>query len=154
MLFALPVVMPAPGLAQDRPFSSSAVAGRRTYRVYCAVCHGQKGKGDGPLAESLRSTPPDLTLIARDNGGAYPAEQVARIIDGREPLLGHGGPDMPVWGDAFQKSDPEAGEGRTLETTHEQNQHERRDGQQPHHQGPGQSSRRRRHLVFLTKTER
>ena len=102
------VVMAVTGLPQERPSSSSAVAGRRTYRVYCAVCHGQKGKGDGPLAESLRTTPPDLTLMARDNGGEYPAEQVARIIDGREPLLGHGGPDMPVWGDAFQQSEPEA----------------------------------------------
>ena len=104
-LVAALVVIPATGLPQDRSSSSSAAAGRRTYRVYCAVCHGQGGKGDGPLAESLRSTPPDLTLIARDNGGEYPTEQVARIIDGREPILGHGGPDMPVWGDAFKNAE-------------------------------------------------
>jgi hypothetical protein len=29
---------------------------------------------------------------------------VARIIDGRKPLSGHGGGDMPVWGDAFGRS--------------------------------------------------
>lgn len=106
------VAIPATGQPQDRPSPSSAVAGSRTYRVYCAVCHGQKGKGDGPLAEGLRSTPPDLTLIARDNGGEYPAELVAKIIDGREPVVGHGAPDMPVWGDAFQKSEPEADDER------------------------------------------
>jgi hypothetical protein len=29
---------------------------------------------------------------------------VARIIDGRKPLSGHGGGDMPVWGDAFGRT--------------------------------------------------
>jgi hypothetical protein len=29
---------------------------------------------------------------------------VARIIDGRKPIAGHGGGDMPVWGDAFGRS--------------------------------------------------
>jgi hypothetical protein len=29
---------------------------------------------------------------------------VARSIDGRDPIKGHGGPDMPVWGDAFKRS--------------------------------------------------
>ena len=72
--------------------------------MYCAVCHGEKGKGDGPPAEGLRSAPPDLTLMAKGNGGEYPAEKTARIVDGRKPLDGHGGPDMPIWGDVFKKS--------------------------------------------------
>jgi hypothetical protein len=29
---------------------------------------------------------------------------VTSIIDGRRPVPGHGGPDMPVWGDAFKAS--------------------------------------------------
>jgi hypothetical protein len=29
---------------------------------------------------------------------------VTSIIDGRHPVPGHGGPDMPVWGDAFKAS--------------------------------------------------
>jgi hypothetical protein len=56
------------------------------------------------LAERLRVEPPDLTLLARRNKGTYPKELVSRIIDGREPVKGHGGPDMPVWGDAFKDS--------------------------------------------------
>ena len=56
------------------------------------------------MAASLRSAPPDLTLLAQNNGGEYPAEDVARIIDGRNPLPGHGGPDMPIWGDAFKNA--------------------------------------------------
>jgi hypothetical protein len=42
--------------------------------------------------------------LAKRNGGQYPADIVFRTIDGRQPVRGHGGPDMPVWGDAFLKS--------------------------------------------------
>jgi hypothetical protein len=45
--------------------------------------------------------------MAQRNGGRYPADKVAKIVDGREPVDGHGGPDMPVWGDAFKN--PETG---------------------------------------------
>lgn len=79
--------------------------GAYTYRTFCASCHGVDGRGDGPLAERLHFEPPDLTLIARRNGGAFPAEKVARIVDGRKPLAGHGGPDMPIWGDAFRNAE-------------------------------------------------
>ena len=104
MLAAVLVVMPARALPQAKPSPRSGMAGSQTYKLYCAVCHGKKGKGDGPLAAGLRSKPPDLTLMARDNGGEYPAEEIARTVDGRKPLEGHGGPDMPVWGDVFKKS--------------------------------------------------
>jgi mono/diheme cytochrome c family protein len=82
-----------------------AVSGAYAYRTCCATCHGLDGRGEGPLAESLRFLPPDLTLIAKHNGGEYPAEKVERIIDGRNPLPGHGGRDMPIWGDAFKNPD-------------------------------------------------
>ena len=38
-------------------------SGRENYMAYCAVCHGQKGKGDGDLAASLGDDihPRDLT---------------------------------------------------------------------------------------------
>jgi mono/diheme cytochrome c family protein len=80
----------------------ATVAGSFTFKTYCASCHGKEAKGDGPLADSLRFRPPDLTLLAKRNGGSYPAETVYRTIEGRKPVKGHGGPDMPVWGDAFK----------------------------------------------------
>lgn len=86
------------------PVVPSHVSGSAVYKVYCAVCHGKEAKGDGPLASSLRFAPSDLTLLAKRNGGSYPAEQVFRIVDGRKPVKGHGGPDMPIWGDAFKGS--------------------------------------------------
>ena len=78
--------------------------GGSIFRTYCASCHGQEAKGDGPLADNLRVRPPDLTLIARSNKGTFDADEVYRIIDGRKPVKGHGGADMPVWGDAFRQS--------------------------------------------------
>jgi mono/diheme cytochrome c family protein len=83
----------------------SGVSGAYTFRTHCAGCHGPDGKGEGPLAENLRYHPRDLTLIASRNGGSFPTEKVVRIVDGRDPVKGHGGPDMPVWGDAFKNAD-------------------------------------------------
>jgi mono/diheme cytochrome c family protein len=78
--------------------------GPEVYRTYCATCHGLSARGDGPLATRLRFAPPDLTLLAKRNGGRFDDDQVHRVIDGRRPVKGHGGPDMPVWGDAFRRS--------------------------------------------------
>jgi hypothetical protein len=68
------------------------------------VCHGNDARGTGPLADTLKRRPADLTALAKNNKGTYPRELVARIIDGRDPVRGHGGGDMPVWGDAFTRA--------------------------------------------------
>jgi len=82
----------------------ATLAGSVTYRTHCATCHGADGKGEGPMTDNLRVRPPDLTLIARRNEGHFPADAVRRIVDGRSPVKGHGGPEMPIWGDAFRSS--------------------------------------------------
>ena len=102
LAFAVPALFAYGAPAQDR--ATTSVSGSYHYKTYCATCHGKEGKGDGPLASSLRFAPPDLTLLAKRNGGVYPSENVFRIIDGRKPVKGHGGPDMPIWGDAFKAS--------------------------------------------------
>lgn len=95
-------VAASPAAAQDT--GRQRVTGAEIYRTYCATCHGPNGRGDGPLADSMRRKPADLTEIAKRNGGEYPSEVVYRTIDGKQPIRGHGGPDMPVWGDAFARS--------------------------------------------------
>ena len=87
--------------AQSQP---TFYSGSDVFKTYCAVCHGPSAKGDGPLAASLKKRPPDLTQFAKQNDGKYPADMVSKIIDGRQQVAGHGGPDMPVWGDAFKQS--------------------------------------------------
>jgi mono/diheme cytochrome c family protein len=95
------ILAPAAGLAQEEV---QRVAGSSIYKTYCAVCHGTGGKGDGQLADSLRMKPSDLTLLAKKNKGTFPKDQVMRTVDGRKPVKGHGGTDMPIWGDAFKQS--------------------------------------------------
>ncbi|HET7290932.1 MAG TPA: c-type cytochrome [Vicinamibacteria bacterium] len=78
-------------------------SGDSLYRTYCATCHGASGKGDGVLASSLRVRPSDLTRLTKKDE-KFDAERVAKVIDGRQEVKGHGGSDMPQWGDAFKRS--------------------------------------------------
>jgi mono/diheme cytochrome c family protein len=100
--FVVGLLLPGAAAAQE-PLKQT-VPGGELYRTYCATCHGTAAKGDGPLASSMRRKPADLTEIAKRNGGEYPPDLVFRTIDGRKPVRGHGGPDMPVWGDAFERA--------------------------------------------------
>ena len=99
--------------------------GRVTYRVYCINCHGAKGEGDGTLAEMLTTQPANLTQLKAENDGAFPADRVREIIDGRTGVRGHGMKEMPVWGDVFQTSSlepsgsDETGEERSKRKVHE-----------------------------------
>jgi mono/diheme cytochrome c family protein len=85
----------------QRPSAGADDAGAQAFRSYCASCHGASGRGNGPMADQLRRQPPDLTKFTTRNGGVFPSERVARIIDGRD-VPAHGDREMPVWGDAFR----------------------------------------------------
>jgi mono/diheme cytochrome c family protein len=80
-----------------------AVDGANLYRAYCASCHGKNGKGDGPVAAALKATLPDLTMIAKNNGGKFPTARMRRIIEGQGMIASHGSRDMPVWGPVFSQ---------------------------------------------------
>ena len=41
--------------------SASAESGKSLYENHCAVCHGNSGKGDGPVASALSKEPTNLT---------------------------------------------------------------------------------------------
>lgn len=72
-------------------------AGQGLYMSHCWQCHGRDASGNGPMAEMLAITTPDLTKLAARNNGVFPTEAVARQIDGRDALLAHGG-EMPIFG--------------------------------------------------------
>ena len=72
------------------------------FLTWCGPCHGRSAEGDGPVAVSLRTAPPDLTILARSNSGTFPAEQVRQRIDGRNFPAAHGTAEMPVWGYWFR----------------------------------------------------
>lgn len=98
------LALPAAAAAQEPQTYKQSTAGAAVFSTYCASCHGTSARGDGPLASNMIKKPANLTEIAKRNGGQYPSELVFRTIDGRQPVRGHGGPDMPVWGDAFARS--------------------------------------------------
>jgi mono/diheme cytochrome c family protein len=77
----------------------AAMSGEDLYKRFCASCHGVEGRGDGPVAASLRVEVPDLTQTAGRAHGADPRDRVIRIIDGRYILGAHGTRIMPVWGE-------------------------------------------------------
>jgi mono/diheme cytochrome c family protein len=73
--------------------------GKREYDNNCAACHGSSGKGNGPYAELLRKSPPDLTMMAKRNGGVFPMSRAYEVIEGAG--VGHGTRDMPIWGQDY-----------------------------------------------------
>jgi mono/diheme cytochrome c family protein len=80
-----------------------AMSGQELYSRFCASCHGISGRGDGPVAKSIRVEVPDLTLVTRRAGGKYPRERIAQIIDGRHIIGAHGTRTMPVWGEDLSR---------------------------------------------------
>ena len=57
--------------------------GKAEFELHCAVCHGLDAKGNGFLGASLKAPPPDLTVLAKNNGGVLPADRISSVIDGR-----------------------------------------------------------------------
>jgi mono/diheme cytochrome c family protein len=86
--------------AGDTP-SSEANPSRTAYLRYCSACHGPAGKGDGVVSGAMRPPPPDLTGLAKANGGRFPYVTVRDVIDGRKHIAAHGTSAMPVWGEVF-----------------------------------------------------
>ena len=68
------------------PDKTSLEQGAKLFKTYCAACHGEQGRGDGPAGAGLTPRPPDLTReAAHDRDG----ELAWKIATGRPP--------MPAW---------------------------------------------------------
>ena len=89
-----------------------SLSGADMYRTWCASCHGSEGKGNGPAAAALKKAPADLTMLAKKNGGTFPAGRVRNFIEGKDAatIAAHGSREMPIWGDVFRNiaNDPGA----------------------------------------------
>src|SRR6202040_2093070 len=77
--------------------------GKNEYVRSCAACHGVTGKGDGPVASSIKKSPADLTKLSEANKGVFPISRVYDVIDGRVEVMTHGTRDMPVWGEIYTR---------------------------------------------------
>ena len=85
---------------------SGASSGSKTYLKFCASCHGEGGKGDGPAATALQPPPSDLTTLAKQHDGKYPVGYVSAVLKFGKGFAAHGSADMPVWGLRFKTIDP------------------------------------------------
>jgi mono/diheme cytochrome c family protein len=115
---AIVMMISAPAIAQESPAQSVPTikqvpiaytrsdSGKDMFVSYCAVCHGKDARGNGPAATAMKTPPADLTILAKDNGGKYPASHVAAVIRGQGALASHGTQDMPIWGPLFSSLTP------------------------------------------------
>lgn len=89
---ALLSALATPAMAQNQ------AEGKKIYETYCATCHGDKGKGNGPAAQSLPAKPADHT-----NGTIMNAFSDQFLYD----VIAKGGSAvgkssfMPSWGSAL-----------------------------------------------------
>jgi mono/diheme cytochrome c family protein len=97
------------GERSDNP----ANAGEATYTAYCSLCHGV-GTGPGVFANALKKPAPDLTQIAKRNGGMFPRERVEAVIrDGG--ITGHGTMHLLAWERYFRQDAPPEHADRVIE---------------------------------------
>jgi mono/diheme cytochrome c family protein len=60
--------IPESAKRMKNPITATAASirkGKSLFAEYCAMCHGDEGKGDGPMAEALETKPANLTDRAR-----------------------------------------------------------------------------------------
>lgn len=60
-----PAYVPGAGSAANPiPADQASLSrGQSMYQIHCALCHGDQGKGDGPVAEALVRKPADLSSV-------------------------------------------------------------------------------------------
>lgn len=79
--------------------AAAAEAGKASYDIYCASCHGPTGKGDGPAAGSLDPAPQNLAQNQAKMSDGY---IFWRISEGGliEPFKSA----MPAWKDVLDEA--------------------------------------------------
>lgn len=85
--------MPKPGPALPEIPAELVARGDTLYHTYCAVCHGDKGAGDGPVAARFVGVPSLLTERARGYTDGY-LYSIVRYGRGLMPKYGDKLPDQ------------------------------------------------------------
>jgi mono/diheme cytochrome c family protein len=64
IVFAQPPIESGGPINPIAPNAESVAAGKAIYEAKCVPCHGESGKGDGPVGITLNPRPADLTQHA------------------------------------------------------------------------------------------
>ena len=75
--------------------AADAEQGKKLYGQFCASCHGQSGKGDGPAAAALNPKPRDHT--DKDYMSKMSDDDLLKVIKNGGAAVGKS-PLMPPWG--------------------------------------------------------
>ncbi len=103
LVVATPLAAAAQQIQREPARPTQSMEGVDLFNAYCAVCHGKDGKGRGPAAVALKTSPPDLTVMANAHGGKFPALSVQNTIMGSDKMVAsHGNHEMPIWGPVFK----------------------------------------------------
>ena len=77
----------------------SALAGQDLFNIYCWVCHGRGGRGDGPAAANLPIRPRDLT--EREFRARMTDDELFSSIS----TGAHQSTYMPIWGTSLKRQE-------------------------------------------------
>jgi mono/diheme cytochrome c family protein len=96
-------------LAPAAAFAGDASAGKTTYTMFCSSCHGDSGKGDGPVGAVLNPPPRDLTkgdfkFDTDGDGKAGTDQDLLNVITNGAGKYG-GSAQMAPWGGSLSESD-------------------------------------------------
>jgi len=90
-------------------FLGNSLIGKDSFEAYCASCHGSEGRGNGPVARAFKTTPADLTMLARGNHDVFPRDRVRATLSGAgHTVAAHGTTEMPIWGPLFRAFESDA----------------------------------------------
>jgi cytochrome c oxidase cbb3-type subunit 3 len=73
--------------------------GKKLYGQFCASCHGQSGKGDGPASAALNPKPRDHT--DKDYMSKLSDDDMLKVIKNGGASIGKS-PLMPPWGSSLK----------------------------------------------------
>ena len=96
LIISLAILLPGAALVAR---AGSPDEGKKLYEQYCATCHGQSGKGDGPAAAALDPKPRDHTN--KEYMSKLSDEDLLNVIKNGGASIGKS-PIMPPWGAALK----------------------------------------------------
>jgi len=74
--------------------------GKKLYKQYCTICHGEEGRGDGFNAFNLNPRPADLTGVCKERGDDY----IIKVITDGTKAVGKSSL-CPSYGRTIRKED-------------------------------------------------
>jgi len=82
--------------AQEGQEKTNLLAGKRLFNAYCSLCHGENGRGHGPLASKLTLKRPVADLTA-DKYQSRSVDDLTRLVQG----YSRDNSQMPKWENAI-----------------------------------------------------